>query len=985
MYKKCVWQRVYAAIIFFSLKFLPFLHFLTLFHYYIVKQIYPNRRVYMFKGIIKYISVVLMMLMYVGCGGSSSVQEAVKGDSEENSKAVSYINLSPTDTQVLTTGHPTFKFERNINNTSSAISCSSSTGTLHDVKLKVIKVDAQSANAISVVDEIIQVANECRFEILLPSLTLEENVGYAWRVSDPDTVEDASTVWNSFIYSTQSMGLEDTDPHECEKNMVQDWTFMEEKTPWRTAPVPQFSANLSATVLANGDEDSGAGQLQTPNEVLFQNLAYPVEQGKYYQLKFSLKHQGKSDFQIKALAFNGMLDSLQPDSNTSIIAFTGTMTDQNAWVKVTLPVWHANGNFNNLALALVNDENQTVSALIDRVCLVEVNASSGCGATLDSPGELPDGFDLNNSDPIITNFEYLAGTVSDLYPDYNTSTANWFEDINDSAMECSSIGEIISDEEQYQIDEYLLDEENIEENLTLLENQVLDLNYTKPSFDDSNLTSLPSTNNDKKCTDRIVDITKPFSGRDIVFIHGLQKNALDGHKNNPPTFRGRWPQDKADFYASPDGIQPNGEYYEEASTYWKTHIEAALGSFSNPSNSYLIANWSTNQHIPDAIHAVLTQVKDAMNRNNSGVTLSANGREKDQCFGDNGMVFVTHSTGGLVVSTLFGLIELEKNNTASPFYVEQSFIDKIDAQVGFDAAYRGSPIATAGLITEQRPNFDPTETILLDLGMPELVEYYRTIMLSSKKPTFILSGSMSGPPHNFVGSQVGASPLIRGFGDGVVSSWSQTNHVTKLPEFKYKKERLLFDPGIYLLRAARIYAKTIKNSLIPLFNSKARYYVTPYLSVSGMVQYNSVNSVTDPIEYFPNHYPIVQVSGDHFDNVNKIVNNGVNSYRISFDPNPNNEESYVVPDASLYTNGYLSPSFQTLNEEIIRKKTWGLHLPRVTWVPWKPFGALGPTLKKPRLTWYYHEFIVWKRSYHLLKDYKTKRGMDYMYNYLLKP
>lgn len=984
-------------------------------------------------------SLLMVALFVLGCGGGSGGKTEIVEE-----RAPTYINLSPTSTQVLTTNHPTFKFERNINNTSSAILCSASTADLHDVKLKVIQIDNQTSNATVALEQILQVPNECRFEIEFPALTLEENQAYAWRVSDPDITEDASTVWNSFIYSIQSMGLEDSNPHECENNMVQDWTFVEEKTPWKTAPVPQFSANLPATVLANGDEDSGAGQLQTPYEIVFQNIAFPVEQGKYYQLKFSLKHQGKSDFQIKALAFNGMLDSLQPDSNTSIIGFTGTMTDQNAWVKVTLPAWRANGNFDNLALALVNDENQTVSALIDRVCLVEVNAS-GCGATLDNPGELPDGFDLNNSDPIVTNLEYLAGTVSDLYPDYNTSTANWFEDVNDSALECSSIGGELTEEEEQEIDMELLDPE-MDAALQELNSSTTTMlnNINHDDSNESNITLLSlepiqNTLNPDKCTDRIIDPTKPFGGRDIVYIHGLQLPALVGNVEYPPTFQEKWPVDKHEFYVS-------GDILKRAKSYWSTHIERELGAvyddtithdyISVPSNSFLIVSWSANQRTRYAVHAVLTQIRDAMAGTNPNVYQSKSAKEKGQCFGDNGIVVITHSTGGLIASAMFGIAENSHDPSAvisthgPDINIHDTFGDvrfiteKINAQIGINAAYGGSPFAEAALKRLTGLALNPLTGIIAGaflqqadisswgsqmvpvLNTSSLVDLVPTVATSrwrpwmaSSIPTLTMSGTSLGKS---VGNPNKGKGIITGFDDLVLSPSSQSNSYIRRPVFEVKNSRKLKDKGVGEKRAKEL----IKDGKKASGSGYRNYYNTPYIAPTGMLQANSVKSVTSPTNWHvPNHHIVLQTTGNHFDNVNHVGKNGnnyaytkhndvqysfpftLNDLTITRDDERNYEETGVVFNGALYSTGLLSNDFASLNQEWIRKVSWGYNWFKVTWIkkPIKVFNTIIGYVKVPKFSSYYKEKIKWQRKYHLLKDYENKIGADYMYDYILKP
>ena len=924
----------------------------------------------MFMKNIKWIGVVLLAQLFVGCGGAS----------KETDKMVTYIHLSPTDTQVLTTDQPTFKFERNINNTSSALPCTTNSGTLHDVQVKVIKIDTQTDNAIVVVDEVVHVPNECQFEVQFPSLTLEENVGYAWRVGEPDEVETTQTTWNSFLYSTVSMGSEDSDTKVCENNMVDDWSFTEAKSPWRTSNIPQFTQNIPALIATHGDEDNGSGIVQTPNELIFQVLSQPIEQGKYYQLKFSIKHEGKTDFQIKALAFNGMLDNLQADANTSVIAQTGLMTYTGNWVKVTLAPWKANKNFTSLAIAVLNDNNSTMDARIDKVCLVESN-NSGCGESVDFSTSFPDGFDVNNSNPIETEFEYLSGTVMDLYPDANMSSSDWFLEENGSSLECTTMGETeYTDDEEIEFANQDANNTAIEEAQNEMDDWIADHNDSSLyDSNDTNLTPIASPSHD--CTQRIVDYSKPFSGRDIVYVHGLQKDAIDDLTRSIANtkYHGRWPHDPTEF------IQ-GGAYYTEAEQYWNDHITQELGSVNNPSNSYLIVTWSALQRAHIGINAILHQIRDARDGNNPSVHFSKSSLSNNQCFGDNGIVFVSHSTGGMLVSMMFGEMEIYKNNPGYENYVDPQLQNLFDAQIGFDAAYGRSGVATAGLMTTHvthRPA-EAYSSVLVDLGVPAVSNQNRDIMEHSQKPTLMMIGTLAGPPAHIGGSQTAGSIFLKGYNDGVLASWVQSAHKRIRPKYFIRpaKLRRLYDKGAAPSKAVGMVRQG--RSLIPLTR---RYYVSPAFAPSGMLQDSVFYYYLHQRKYIHNHFPVIQTTGDHFDNVNKILRNGRDYYQPLGSLGNNDEETSVTYQAdTLYDNGYISHDFKNLQEEWIKKKTWGFNFFKVTWVS-KEIKLFGRKIhiKVPKLTWHYYEFIKWKRTYHLLHDYKYKRGADYMYQYLLRP
>ncbi len=938
----------------------------------------------MFKNYIQYLGVLFYISILVGCG--ETAQKEKKGDGEGVAKVATYTNQRPTDTLILTTNHPTFKFERNINDTSSALSCSNSTAALHDVHIQVIKIDNQTLSAIHEVNQTIQVPNECQFEIQFSSLTLEENVGYAWRVGEPDEAESTDATWNSFIYSTQSMGAEDSNPHKCEKNLVHDWTFAEPKTTWRTTDTRSFSSNIPANINNNGHDDNGSALTISPNQVIFQTLPQPIEQGKYYQLKFSLKHEGKSDFQIKALAFNGMLNSFQPDVNTSIIAMTGTMTYQNNWVKITLNPWKANKDFSSLAIALVDEDNNTINAKIDRVCLSEIN-SGGCGNIFDAQNP---SFDASAEGVVITPFNYTRGSLHDLYPEYDTSVSNWYSEDNNSAMECGTIGDgILTGEQEGFITELEDDYIEAEDNRTATNAFIAEQNITTDVSNDANMTAIGSSMSDK-CTNRVVDSSKPFSGRDIVYVHGLQRDVIKARKKFFNTrFLGNWPEDKSDFYSG-------GEYHVKSSAYWSDHIQEMLfpNNSALPSNSYLVVTWPTAQRLPYAMNSVMQQIRDAMVQQNTGVVLSDSGKEHNQCFGDNGIVFISHSTGGMVVSTLQGILERDKNDNSSIYKSDAHFRDSIDAHIAINGAIGGSSVATAGLLTDMTPKFNTLKSIMVDLGIPSVVSYWQNIMELSKKPTLLLVGGMTGLEDESIAdvTRTVGGVLLKGYKDGVVPSWSQSANKNILPAYSVQNRLKLIDLGNNFYRSATVLAHSKLS--VPSNSGIRRYFVNPYLSPMGMYQGDSVSSTS--FGYLKNHYPMIQVAGDHFDNVDRILRHGKNSYKVIFNHTQNNNEVSRVTyrdDAglSVFNLGLVSQSFASLQDESVRGEWIGLHLPRVRWVYreltiWLPFGrSIHIGMHVPEITWYYKQFTIWERTYHLLNNYENKRGVDYMYEHILRP
>lgn len=928
---------------------------------------------------------------------------SLQKDAEEIAVLVrsQFIDHKPNDQSVVTISRPTFKVERDTNQRADNSECDKSTVKSNDAILTVIKLGtADSSEDASVVQtETVNIPPDCAFEFKFPDLSLEDNTGYAWSVSNTREKDQVEVKWHSFFYTTHPVDTSDnrSPPHQCEKNHVMDGSFLENKREvWQAADLNRFRTQ-GVQVIDNGHDDSGAIVFENSREIAYQRLAQPIRQSERYQMKLSVKNAGKHNFQIKVVAFNGRLGNLTPSRDLAVVAVTGNIQPFNNWMKVTLPAWTSLNDFENLAIVISNPQNRPILAIVDRICFT-FSSDKSCGPSVDMAnfGEgvpnIP-----QNTDPVETEFEYLAGSVSDLYPNQNTASTDWYEAADDEVFQCTSLGGSFAPGQEENIDKLVQETEAFvaanAQDLSILD----DLNIPAP--DESALT-LPRVGNvnDEKCTARIVDPSRPFSGRDVVYVHGLQKAALDGYKERPPLFTGRWPADAEEFNA------PGGEYFEASSTYWSQHIKAGLGDTSTPSNTYLVANWSTNQHIPVAVHAILAQVSDAMSgRNVKGVKPSKSAEGKNQCFGDNGIVFVTHSTGGLVVSTLFGYIEMNKNNPTSPFHVSQDMYDKLDGQVGFNAAYGGSPVASAGLATHSQSQtthvmgdairdifgdgpssgaatFDPFKTVMADLGLPAYVTHYKNIMARGTKPTLMVAGTLTGASGES-SSQTGAELLIRGYNDGVLSSWVQTNHRVERPKYTVKNPLKLIDMGAPPIKATSMVAKGKTIGL----GGKFRYYVTPYLAPSGMLQVQSVDRIDDPRSYIRNHYPIIQTSGDHFDNVNKADRNGMDYYRPMSTSKRNNEESNVVHTQDVYNQGLMADSFGNLTQEWVKKKTWGFHFVKVIWIR-KEIRFFGRTFGVwvPKPTWHYYEYTLWQRNYHLLSDYKTKRAVNYVYDYAFK-
>jgi len=283
---------------------------------------------------------------------------------------------------------------------------------------------------------------------------------------------------------------------------------------------------------------------------------------------------------------------------------------------------------------------------------------------------------------------------------------------------------------------------------------------------------------------------------------------------------------------------------------------------------------------------------------------------------------------------MFGQMERHKNDPHYVNYVEPELQDLFDAQVAFDAAFRGSAVATAGLMSTHSFLYPAAamRSVLVDLGIPLVTYFNNRIMNDSQKPTFMLIGTEAGK--NKGGQNTDGRIFLRGYNDSVVTSWSQSAHLIKQPRYSIRlfKQKKLLDKGASMHKRVHMVRKGIPIANLVAPTATRRYYVSAAFSPSGMLQDSVYNGYLAPRAYIRNHFPIIQKTGDHFDNVNYISRNGKDYYKPKNTDENNNEETSVVIDNFLYTNGYLSHGFQNLQEEWVKKKTWGFHFVKITFV-----------------------------------------------------
>jgi hypothetical protein len=296
---------------------------------------------------------------------------------------------------------------------------------------------------------------------------------------------------------------------------------------------------------------------------------------------------------------------------------------------------------------------------------------------------------------------------------------------------------------------------------------------------------------------------QPFEGRDIIYVHGFSTEHLEKWLANDASAHKLWPQDDSEF------LNPTGYFRGYARAYWKDHIRENLFDPVSPSsaiagyqwtsadpapiykpkaNRYLLIAWSSNQTIEYAQHAMLAQIRLAMMDGTNVVTPPTYPTHHVRPFCANGCIIISHSTGGLIVSTA---MTLAKWGLFGPGAVK--IPNHIRAHVAFNGAISGSRLATVAMslgVLAAQPSasasqvlcpiedllFNTSGTCSLDTGfvvhtiLRDLVplvsqQVWGFAVASSPVPTLTVAGGH--PRGNYA---VGVTKfLLPGFDDGVVS------------------------------------------------------------------------------------------------------------------------------------------------------------------------------------------------------------------------
>ena len=550
----------------------------------------------------------------------------------------------------------------------------------------------------------------------------------------------------------------------------------------------------------------------------------------------------------------------------------------------------------------------------------------------------------------------------------------------------------------------------------------------------------PGTNLQVPCDDPVfLNNSMPFEGRDIIYMHGLDTGDLFARISDPTgPASSLWPSNPSAF------LNAGGFFRVAAEKYWLDHITEHLSSQFNgfPSsgwqwtsldpvpiyvqkaNRYLLIAWSSNQTIEYAQHAMLTQIKNAMQTGQNVVTPAGYPAGQVRPFCANGCIVIGHSTGPLITSSALGLAHIG-------FFGDGGRVitNHIAAHISFDGAISGSRIATIGMVvsmlaapvaavsnflcpivdavfgTQNACNADLSfvgTSILRDLIPAVSQGVWGSAVNASPVPTVTLAG---GHP---LGNQAGGltSRFLPGVDDGVVtmnsacgnpnpvfpyllppSGFSVTSPI-KAFDFSEFGDRLTRAAGILAAQKHMMVGTPWPGPVIgPLYLAAA---CTPYLSATGMlmpVAQAFTGLPFDARKRYNNHYSFIQSLGEHsYDGGGHAPNEWPSKYGFpasdlrEYSPVPAMtkmlEDSRAVTDGSVYTrqidhNGtYLLKPLDM--REIVRGRKITFKMPFNVGGCKKPSGA----------TLYRCQRWVWKRTYHLADKWQQKQSSHYAYEFI---
>lgn len=846
----------------------------------------------------------------------------------------------------------------------------------------------------------------------------------------------------------------------CDSNLVQNGTFVSGNLPGPLSGLGGVDhwarANGNPFVLnGTGCDESGYIKMhgnKISGDAIKQGLlpGSKIEKGKWYGVRMCVRLDSVlsvvPNLKMRVIAYNSLLPTgihPPPSSNVSIIGFTG-LINSTVWTTIELDPWYAYKDFDSIAMNIFNNDSTYNSVgYIDGVCVHEVTDTCNCdGFDRDSLGNViipPELLALmDTTDQTIDTVDMFMGKLTDIYGDWNTDLDTFYNGTPDLC--CKSIGGKIPDAvDDFSPEDSLaalgvpISMDSVRRILSDVSNDLADsLLANFPNFEDNfgELSLIPGIQIDSLCfcdstTSSIpLDPASPFQGMDIIFVHGLDVDAIKQKIFDYSSFQHltKWPEDKKEFYNNYHSNGYYGGWKKYADDYWRAHvIEYLRPPGSTYNNRYLTIAWPSTQRMPYDVHAMLSQIYEAMSNGQGVELINASDPRGKKDFGKNGLVIISHSTGGLITNVAMAVAEQTKTILPlraiyGPAY---RISDKAKVHIAMHTALAGSHIATVGLALLDRPAllglanvvfegglpsipsvidyaFTAKKSVLVDLCPPvsQLVWMY-PISTLNLNPVRTLTIAGGDPGNSSVGNSLLLKALLLpGFDDGVLTLECQTGNPLPaslpnipIPSVYSLAYGLISAPGVYFPtsklkavdmgikphRAASYYIAQFKEE--HSLSGAASAGCTPFISPTGMVQPFNYNSFTrNSLLRYTKHYSFLQSTSYHNSGPKGTLAFGnapyySNLYTPSFGEN-NNEEESVITNNAVYTDGLVSPSFKGLMERTLKG-------------PHKTFKFKVPFCKKCKT--YSKTIWLWQRNYDRLHDFENKLECDYIYQYVLKP
>lgn len=650
------------------------------------------------------------------------------------------------------------------------------------------------------------------------------------------------------------------------------------------------------------------------------------------------------------------------------------------------------------------------------------------------------------------------GSIASLYPDHNTTTDAFY-----AKLPCDpSIGGTLPPEEPQppgvdEANEALGKFESAYAGPDNIASLVASTTNSFPPFQAINKSdcflqtestaSSPATRVQIDCdSDKFLNSSMPFEGRDIIYVHGLNTTHLKDRIMDPTgPAGGIWPTNATEF------LNPGGYFRARAEAYWTPHIVEHLSSPSansngdpwpnagwqwtdadaNPlylpkSNRYLLVAWNTSQRLADAQHAMLDQIQRAIASNTNVVTPPTYPAGQIRPFCSNGCIVISHSTGGLLVSTA---LSRAYAGDFGPGGTE--IASRMKAHVALNGAISGSRIASAAIMLallgtpaavtanaicegvdwltggSNSCNADLSfllSSVLVDLVPGVAQGMWGDVIDESPIPTVTVAGG-----HPLGNQALGLTKLLLpGLDDTVVTMNSACGNPNPVVYGLVPPSGLSVLQPVKAFEFSNWLPRLVRGTKMWLSHKNLQFIVpipgylsgacTPHLSPQGMVlpvasAWTGTN--LDTRKRYRNHYSFIQGVAEHsYDGgaspapaLWPSYTGGPASELRQYEPRNalattavsgiNVEESVAVTDAGIYSVMLDSNGTKLVKpvgmREVVRGKRIRFHM---------PFN-IGNCVKKPgAFPKFYCTRWIWKRTYHLADKWEQKQSSHYVYEFV---